>query len=69
MSRERIYASYRVEVENLDGSKQEFTFDSIEKDLKLEKHPMENGLEVSLLQWGFTTLRKFKHRVNTLGLS
>lgn len=34
MSRERIYASYRVEVENLDGSKQEFTFDSIDTSYK-----------------------------------
>ena len=34
MGRERIYASYRVEVENLDGSKQEFTFDSIDTSYK-----------------------------------
>ena len=34
MERERIYASYRVEVENLDGSKQEFTFDSIDTSYK-----------------------------------
>ena len=34
MSRERKYVSYRVEVENLDGSKQEFTFDSIDTSYK-----------------------------------
>ena len=34
MSRERKYVSYKVQVENLDGSKQEFTFDSIDTSYK-----------------------------------